>query len=289
MHDFVIFGAAIFAPELLPALRQLGARVLAAGSGALGAVAAPVAFLGTIFIPTNRSLISDGAVPDSPDVSYRFDQGTGVLSLTRDRGDGDIDVLYSGRSGADGIFRDKDGNSIGSYLGGSAVAIDSDAIYAYEARRASKDSDAGTIAQSVTQSDRAKLCPDPGPDTANWPKRSERALAYQEQITGLPRGLAVDFKGVSFDGCRNGVLLEAKGEGFRWAMTGPDTWRRNYEGVKEIMGQAQRQSKAAADRYPVEWYFAEEPVANYFRVQFSRAGYSNITVFHAPLVKKENQ
>ena len=66
---------------------------------------------------------------------------------------------------------------------------------------------------------------------------SERALAYQEQITGLPPPLAVKLNGVWFDGCdeNTGTMLEAKGEGYQWALKGPNTWIDNYKGLAQIM------------------------------------------------------
>jgi len=49
-------------PELVPALRSLAARLLG------GPLSGAVAFFGTLFIPTNRSLITEGSVPDAPDL-----------------------------------------------------------------------------------------------------------------------------------------------------------------------------------------------------------------------------
>lgn len=69
------------APAVLRALAQLAARVAAAG------LAEATAFLGIIFIPTNRSLISQGAVPNRPDLSYEYDAGAGRLRLYRQDGD----------------------------------------------------------------------------------------------------------------------------------------------------------------------------------------------------------
>lgn len=143
----------IIAPsEFVPALRQIAARLLpavpAAASGA-------VAFFGTLFIPTNRSLISDGAVPDAPDLGYSFDQGTGVLTLTRTGEDGSKDVLFSGRYGSDGLFRDGDGNVIGRHLGGSVV-IDPDAVPGYQSRAKGKErSGAGAEARTDAATDNA--------------------------------------------------------------------------------------------------------------------------------------
>jgi Restriction endonuclease fold toxin 5 len=93
----------------------------------------------------------------------------------------------------------------------------------------------------------------------------------------------VALNGVVFDGCResDGTMLEAKGPGYAWAMRGPDQWMRNYDGLPDIMKQAQAQSEAAAGR-AIEWHFAEQPVADYFRKAFADEGWSNITVLYTP-------
>jgi len=55
-----------------------------------------------------------------------------------------------------------------------------------------------------------KLCPDPTPEPKTT--TSANSIAYQEYVTGLPYGLAIDVGGVKFDGCDDatGILLEAK-------------------------------------------------------------------------------
>ncbi|MGH7034095.1 MAG: Tox-REase-5 domain-containing protein [Stellaceae bacterium] len=273
------------APALVPALRQFAAGLLPSGAAGVGAA---VAALGVLVIPTNRSLISEGSVPDAPGLSYHFDQGTGVLQITRDSADGTKETLYSGQH-AGGVFRDSNGNIVGRDLG-SSVVIDPDAIPGYSSRAAagsSPQSRAQVRSDAAVDRDEPKLCPDPGSDTPGWMKRSERALAYQEQISGLQRGLAIDFNSVSFDGCRerDGTLLEAKGLGFEWAMTPTGEWRVRYEGTEDIMKQAKRQSEAAPNRR-IEWHFAEKRVADHFRDAFAGAKLTNITVFYTPAIRR---
>jgi hypothetical protein len=114
---------------------------------------------------------------------------------------------------------------------------------------------------------------------------STRAKLYQQQIAGLPPGQAVTLNGVVFDGCRtsDGVMLEAKGPGFGWALQGDGTFFTNYEGEEELISQMLRQSAAAKGRI-VEWHFAEERVASYFKVAAETLRLANIVVKHtAPL------
>ena len=87
--------------------------------------------------------------------------------------------------------------------------------------------------------------------------------------------------GVRFDGCRltNGNMLEAKGPGYEWAMISDTEWREKYKGVRDARDQMRGQSEAAPDRI-IEWHFAEERVAKYFRDYAAR--FSNVRVFYTP-------
>jgi filamentous hemagglutinin len=106
-------------------------------------------------------------------------------------------------------------------------------------------------------------------------------LAYQQQITDLPRGLEVTLNGVRFDGCieADGTMLEAKGPGFADMMDGPDDWQEWFTGVAPIEAQMQSQSRTAIGR-TVEWHFAEEPVADFFRSYAEKYRLSNIRVIY---------
>jgi hypothetical protein len=279
-------------PALSSGLRQLASRVLGALPTipeAVGAAAGPAAaFFGTLFLPTNASLISRGTLPDAPDFSYSFDQGTGVLTLSRQHDDGSNEILFSDRYGADGVFRDEDGNAIGRHLG-SSVALDADAISGYEARAKSGDQSGagtGTQADAATDSSEPKLCPDP--DAESIAGRKDPALRYQTQISGLPPGLQFVLidpatgKDVSFDGCdlETGTMIEAKGPGYLKRMIDSNHWDDWYDGDQDIEEQLARQSRAAAGRQ-VEWHFAEEQVADYFR-RYAKDKFPNITIYYTP-------
>ena len=121
-------------------------------------------------------------------------------------------VLTEAHIGTDGVFRDTQGDVIGRFLSGSGVVVDVGGL-------------TSSRAQPETDQDQPKLCPDPNAE--NIAGRSERSLAYQQQITGLPRGLEVTLNGVRFDGCieADGTMLEAKGPGFENKMDGPYDWQ----------------------------------------------------------------
>ena len=93
--------------------------------------------------------------------------------------------------------------------------------------------------------------------------------------------------GVMFDGCResDGTMLEAKSIGYLKFMVGVDAWEPFYTGADKIMKQAYAQWLAAgAAGRQVEWYFAEQPVADFFREQFAEATYTSIEVFYEPYI-----
>jgi hypothetical protein len=252
-------------PAALRALARLAARVVAAG--ALEATA----FLGIIFIPTNRSLISRGPVVGQPDLSYEYDQGAGTLRLYQQDGER-RSIVFQGRPDIDGIIRDDDGQAVGRKLGDSVVMLDSDAL-----------------PDSKSQDGEPKLCPDPEDDRPGDKKTKD--IAYQKQITGLGAGLAVRLPSrsddpardpyVYFDGCRenDGTMLEAKGTGYLEMLERDSDYP--WDGVEaKMLDQAKRQLQAAGDR-SIEWHFAEADVADHVRTLFE-TNKLRITVIHTP-------
>jgi restriction endonuclease fold toxin 5 of polymorphic toxin system len=264
--------------EILAALSlfdgDIGSKVLGALRLMVSRLNEAATVLDIVLVPTNKSLITEGPVPDAPGISFKYDAGTGRLILRRENDDGTPTDIYSSHSGADGLFRDDDGSVLGRRLG-NGVMLDGSAI-------------PGHKSQSNDDDNQPKLCPDPGSDTAGWPERSPRSLAYQSMISGLPPGIAVNLGGVSFDGCRqsDGVMLEAKGPNIAQHMDDDGGWEPYFiasRGLRDLQDQIVRQSKAAgAAGKQVEWYVAEEPVADYLREYAREMGLSNITVFYFP-------
>lgn len=267
-------------PSVLAGLATIASRL-----------SAPMAFLGTLFVPTNRSLISRGAVPGNADVSFQFDRGEGVLTLSRSD---DGSVLFSGRYGADGIFRDNNGNAFGRVVDG-AVVLDPDSLPGYASSNRPAQSRAGAQAQTDTDRDEPKLCPDPGLDRPG----SDRGIAYQSYIAGLinpelptPPGMAVKLfnpvanKDVYFDDCRrtDGVMIEAKGPGYEDLIeSGRESAKFKKLIEKKFFKQANDQLDAAQDR-PIEWYFAEKSAADYFRELFhGDTRLHTIAIIYAPM------
>lgn len=259
-------------------LFETDSPLVAAGLATIASrLSAPTALLGTLFIPTNRSLISSGTLPKNPDVSYRYDRDTGTLTLT----DSDGFVLFSGHHGAGGTFRDSNGTAIGRMVDG-ALVLDPDTLAGYASRsQPSAQSRAGAQSQtqSVTARDEPKLCPDPSKDRPG----SSRGAVYQAYIAGVinpdlptPPGMAVALfnpvkeRYVYFDDCRHidGVMIEAKGPGYEKLIKSSSKYPR-FKGFidKRFTDQANRQFDAAQGR-PIEWYFAEKGAADYVRELF---------------------
>ena len=246
-------------------------------------------FLGIIFIPTNRSLITEGTVPDHPDIKFKYDEDAGVFTIHRDGGDGST-YGFSGRPDADGVFRDGQGRAYARRLADGTIVVDPDSL-----PRPKTDTATGDI--------QPKLCPDPGPDRRPLfradgtldPAKVDDAARYQAYISKLinpdqplPIGMAVELPNplggipVSFDECRqsDGTMIEVKGPGYLDMLLRPTKYP--WQGVEDDMvWQARRQLMAAGGR-AVEWYFAEDVVAEYMRRVFEKEGLSSIIIKVVP-------
>jgi hypothetical protein len=294
------------AESAVPALRALGQRALAAaaallpeGAVAVGAVAAgSVTVLGTLFLPLNGGSVASGTLPDAPDYSYKYDQDTGRLTVTRQNANGTSETVFSGHHDTDAVFRDENGNAIGRYLGDS-VALDADAVRGYEARRRS-DAQAppGAIAQSTARTrDDPEVCPVPEKDKGGG-KSNEGGMAYEEhvgEVVGgvVPPGLGLAIRmtkpggsSVYLDNCvdQTHSLIEAKGFTYDkaledWHAMGDKLWVFMEE---KMMRQAASQVEVARARgWNLEWHFADKDVADYMQERFAERGYP-IKVLHTP-------
>ncbi|MGO9774247.1 MAG: hypothetical protein ACLPSW_32780, partial [Roseiarcus sp.] len=157
-----------------------------AGLETLAAVVGSAATLGAIFIPTPAGVVSHGAIPGEPGLSYSFDEPAGLLRLHDD--EAGQQTVAEARLRPDGILAETEtGLPIARVVNGSLV-FDADSL---------AESAAGAGARS--ERDEPKLCPDPDRDVPHG--ASERAIAYQEQISRLnnpqrplPAGMAVSLK-----------------------------------------------------------------------------------------------
>jgi hypothetical protein len=246
-------------------------------------------FLGIIFIPTNRSLITEGTVPDHPDIKFKCAEDAGVFTIHRDGGDGST-YGFSARPDADGVFRDDQGRAYARRLADGTIIIDPDALPGPKTDTANGDT-------------QPKLCPDPVADKRHLldengnldESKVDRAAEYQAYISklvnpgnSLPIGLAVELPNplgrdpISFNECRqsDGTMIEAKGPGYLDMLLRSTKYP--WQGVEDDMvWQARRQLMAAGGR-AVEWYFAEDVVAEHMRHVFKKEGLSSIVIKVVP-------
>ena len=296
-------ATSVFAPELAESLGTLAARLVARLAG-------PVAALGYVFIPTNRTDFVSGTVEGRPDLSFSRDIEH-ILSITQTDANGIRTSLFEGRARPDGLYVAANGTVIGRDVGNSVV-IDPDALAGAQAvatpAQGPREDDradgigpavigtgigigAGLRIQTDTARNEPKLCPDPGPDQPG--NKSDIAIAYQQYVSTLvnsrplPAGLAVSLfnpasgKDVHFDDCRlnDGTMIEAKGPGYLAMMLKKSEYP--WKGaVDKMLDQAERQSQAAAGRR-VEWHFAEKAVADYMRGEFEKKRYK-VDVYYTP-------
>jgi hypothetical protein len=296
----------VYAPRSIAGLSALAQRAFAGtaallpeGAAAIGVAAAgSVAVVSTLFLPTNSASVATGTLPDAPEFSYKYDQDTGRLTVTRQNADGTSETVFSGHHDKDAIFRDENGNAIGRYLGDS-VALDADAVRGYEARRKS-DAQAppGAIVQSTatTRSD-PEVCPAPEPDKPGG-KSNPGGVAYEEWVGEVvhgvvppKQGLAIrmtksDGDSVYLDNCVDETrsLIEAKGftygDALRdWRATNDQLW---VVMEAKMMRQAASQVDAAVTQgWNLEWHFEDKDVADYMAEKFAERGYP-IKVIHTP-------
>lgn len=102
---------------------------------------------------------------------------------------------------------------------------------------------------------------------------------YQQQINGLGGNIEINFKGVLFDGLKDGKLLEAKGLGYDKLLKNEKFGDRVMD---KLMDQARRQVDAAGGT-PLEWHFAEKGAADAFSKELKQRGIEGIDVKHTPM------
>jgi hypothetical protein len=113
----------------------------------------------------------------------------------------------------------------------------------------------------------------PGQWVEDTSSMSEQARAYQAQVTGAPKRWAYkvcrDGECVNYDGYdpKTGTLLEAKAREYaKWFDEKLDP-RFNYEGLEDMVAQAERQLRVAGGR-PLRWHVAEPRMVAVLRKWF---------------------
>ena len=106
---------------------------------------------------------------------------------------------------------------------------------------------------------------------------SARAAAYQSQITGRP-GAAYVVNGVKFDGYLDGMLLEAKGQGYANFVDNNGEFKPWFS-VQKLLNQAESQL-AASGGNPITWHVAEPSATTAIQNLFQDNGLGIINVIN---------
>jgi hypothetical protein len=109
---------------------------------------------------------------------------------------------------------------------------------------------------------------------------SDRAAAYQQQITGVSPNTGYVVDGVKFDGFADGVLQDAKGPGYSQFVKNGE-FRDWFDGADALVNQANRQLAAAGDT-PIQWSVAEADAVTAINNLFAESGIAGIDVVHVP-------
>ena len=130
----------------------------------------------------------------------------------------------------------------------------------------------------------------PGQWVEDTSSMSDQARDYQAQVTGAPKGWAYrvtrgdDF--VDFDGFdpKTGTLIEAKAREYAKWFDEDLRPRWNYQGLKGMISQAQRQVRLAGG-LRVRWQVAEQRMVAVLRKHFDAEGLQAIEVVYTAPVK----
>jgi len=268
----------LLAPEATPLITR-----------ALGVLSGPAAFLGALLIPTNRSNVSEGTIPDSPGLAYRNDEG--ILTLYHVDDDGRRTIIFNGRPDSDQLYRDEQGNIIGRNIGnGQGFGIDPEALPKLAekidtVKNPEYRAQLHAYVDAVVNSE-PRLCPLPSPDPGK--NNSVQSGMYQSRLCGLPPDWGVAYNGARFDGCdpATGVLLECKALGFEDKMSRLGGFQSWYEGAADAPNQMDKQQRLAHDR-EILWHVAEKPFADLLEKHARDRGYDNVDVKHTPATDEE--
>jgi hypothetical protein len=259
----------------------------------------PTAVLGALFIPTpNSGGVTEGTLPDAPNIAFQKDGPAGTLSLTVKAADGsDVAVVAENRGG---IYVDvRTGKPIGREFG-NQFYLDLDSVHTAIDTALERDGkepehrlDAAT--------DEPKLCPPAMPDVPHW--SSKQALDYEDDVhlrvnptDPIPRGYGVRLvdpltgKLVYYDDCfryagdlvdgdmHPGAMAEAKSKA-AFFLSG----QFGSKPIDDFAGQAEKEWRAAAARgVGLKYYFAEQSAADLATKIFRARKLDRIAVSYMP-------
>jgi hypothetical protein len=105
-------------------------------------------------------------------------------------------------------------------------------------------------------------------NTKGW---SARAIEFQEHVTGVKAGTALEVNGVKFDGIRGNTLLEAKNGYNNWISSKTGEFYNSFKGKDGLLNQARRQLEAAKGA-DLEWHFSNQKALDATKSLFEKNG-----------------
>ncbi len=109
---------------------------------------------------------------------------------------------------------------------------------------------------------------------------SEASRKYQKQITGRDEIWLQN--GVRYDGMKNGILIEAKGDYSAFIDERTGKFKVWFTGVEDIIDQAAKQLEAS-EGAPVVWYFSDKTSMDVIKNYFESQGIIGIIFIYEPL------
>lgn len=203
--------AALAAGADSPLAENLSATALEGLATLAARVSAPTILFGAIFVPSANPIVDEGLVPGRPDMSYRWARDETQVTF-RALIDGQWRTLTAGALGPGDAFYGRDGEIVARMVltPGRRATLVTALDVLERALAALRRANGEPAAGPADEDHEPKLCPDPTPEPKTT--QSANSIAYQEYVSGLPYGWAIDIGDVIFDGCdpSTGFLLEAK-------------------------------------------------------------------------------
>ena len=125
-----------------------------------------------------------------------------------------------------------------------------------------------------------------GSEPGVWEKTneamSEASRNYQKFITGASDGMVYKVNGVKFDGFKNGMLIEAKGNYSQFVNKKTGEFQKWFSGKDSLVSQANRQINAA-NGTKIQWFFNDETSLNAVKNLFSKENITDIELIFKPM------
>ncbi len=160
------------------------------------------------------------------------------------------------------------GGAAGGWLGGLSASL--------------KLALSGGAVAAGTATGAAEAIKEPGVWEMTNESMSEASRNYQRFITGAEDGMVYKVNGVKFDGYKDGVLIEAKGNYFNFVNKNSGEFYKWFDGKKSLVNQANRQI-SVANGITIKWYFNDEISMNAVRYLFEKESVKGIEFILKPM------